>query len=69
MKEITPNFGECGETEGIGFMLDACLRHVRGHARDFIESLDEFYQERGFLTEAQTDALRKYFNNVPEDKL
>lgn len=50
------------DDDPIQFKIDYCLENVKGDAVSFIESLDEYYNERGELTEAQENALNKFFD-------
>jgi hypothetical protein len=45
-------------------MLDACEEALRGSAYDFIVSLREWYEEHDELTEAQLEALQKFYGNI-----
>jgi hypothetical protein len=49
--------------DDIDAMLDACEKHVKGSALNFIESLREWYEEHGELTDAQLEALQKFYGN------
>lgn len=49
--------------DNIEDMLDVCMENVRGSASEFIESLGEFYQDKGYLTIKQEEALRKFYRN------
>lgn len=46
-------------------MLSECLINVRSPSgKTFIESLNKFYKQRGYLTPKQVEALRKWFDNL-----
>ena len=46
-------------------MLSMCLAHVRSASgRRFIQSLNDWYSNKGFLTERQKEALRKWYDNI-----
>ncbi len=49
----------------IAEMLKTCLREIEdeGAAR-FIESLDKWWTEKGFLTVGQFNALKKFHDNI-----
>lgn len=49
--------------ESIEDMLETCLEQVEGEALSFIESLSDFYDEKGFLTSKQRAALEKFYYN------
>lgn len=49
-------------------MLETCLEKTKGGAKDFIESLHEFYENNDFLTEKQEAALRKFYGNITRRK-
>lgn len=48
----------------IELMLETCLEEVEGDAREFIQSLSDFFDERGFLTDKQFMALEKFYDNI-----
>lgn len=50
-------------SDDFGGMIDLCLSRLRGSAYEFVESLSGFYRERGYLTEKQESALRKFYSN------
>lgn len=43
----------------IGTMLDDLMREVKGGFRDFVESINEWWEQKGFLTEKQYNTIRK----------
>lgn len=43
----------------ISAMLDDLMREVRGGFRDFIESINEWWEQKGFLTEKQYNTIKK----------
>jgi hypothetical protein len=43
----------------ISTMLDDLMRDVKGGFRDFIESINTWWEQKGFLTEKQYIAVRK----------
>ena len=46
-------------------MLEMCLTHIKSPSgKKFIESLSEFYWDKGFLTVRQKEALKKFFDNL-----
>lgn len=45
-------------------MLGACLDGVTGGGRDFIESLDAQFSTKGWLSDKQVYALRKFYNSL-----
>jgi len=49
--------------EKIRAMLDLCLNEVEGDALEFIESLEEYFNKRGTLTDKQLKALEKFYGN------
>lgn len=50
----------------IEHMLDGVEAELseRNHSNSFIESLREQFDDRGFLTEKQIEALRKFYERV-----
>lgn len=49
---------------GIEEMLVLCKAKVRGDPREFIESLDAFFSDNGYLTRKQEGALKKFYENA-----
>ena len=45
-------------------MLRACMAEVQGSGLSFIESLNEWYENNGFLTEGQITGLQKFYDNL-----
>lgn len=45
-------------------MLDTCMNHLEGSALEFIESLNDYYEKNGKLTEKQIDALTRFHDNI-----
>lgn len=43
----------------ISTMLDDLMREVKGGFRDFIESINEWWEQKGFLTEKQYNTIKK----------
>lgn len=43
----------------ISIMLDDLMQSVRGSFRDYIESVNEWWEAKGFLTEKQYAAIKK----------
>lgn len=58
----SPNKEMGDHDDPIQFKLDYCMENVKGNAVGFIESLQEWYDEHGELTEAQEAALDKFFD-------
>ncbi len=52
------------DIEKARLMLAACMQHVKGSARSFIESLNTAFEEHGSLTEKQFAALKKFYKNI-----
>jgi hypothetical protein len=47
----------------IDAMLDDLMQEVRGGFRDFIESINTWWTEKGFLTDKQYAAVKKAWDN------
>jgi len=45
-------------------MHEVDLETLQGSRAEFVKSLNEFYAERGFLSEKQQASLRKIFRDV-----
>lgn len=54
------------ESANIEDMIETCLDHVMGGARDFIESLEAAYTKWGRLTPKQFSALQKFYWNCKD---
>ncbi len=45
-------------------MLEMCLKHVTGPSKKFIESINEFYWDKGRLSVRQKEALAAFYKNL-----
>ena len=43
---------------------EAAIETIQGGSVEFVKSVNEFYQKRGFLTEKQEAVLRKIFGRT-----
>jgi hypothetical protein len=57
-------WGDDSQDTDIEKMLEACLVGVDSDARDFIESLNDWYEKKGFLSDKQLAALTKFYENL-----
>lgn len=48
----------------IDTMLDDLMREVKGGFRDFIESINIWWEQKGFLTEKQYQAVKKSWDRL-----
>lgn len=63
----TSNTGLRPETEypPIDEMIEECLDEIENESgREFLESLYSFYEARGYLTQKQSAALKKFYDNL-----